>query len=237
MRLDRIIFIIMFFLISTGSQGQDYEYGREITWGITKATNSGLIGGLIGKYSIQKKDKLYQYFGLELVNIKHPQEERYYSYTGNTYIYGKSNYLYSIRTQYGRELSIFKKAPRQGVQINGILAGGPSIGIIAPYYIEYYKTDQVIVREHYDPNIHDDQNSILGTGNLFQGLGQSELTVGVNIKASLTFEFGSIKSSVVGIEAGMMFEAYAKEVPIIPTAETTRYHPNAFISLYYGTRR
>lgn len=237
MKLERFILLILFFCLTTiSSFGQSQQYGREISWGITKATNSGLIGGVIGKYSIQKKDNVYQYFGIEIVNIKHQKEERYYSYTGNTYIYGKSNYLYSLRAQYGRELSIFKKAPQQGIQINGILAGGPSLGFIAPYYIEYYRNEQ-INREQYDPVSHDDQNSILGTGNLFQGLGGSELTIGINLKSSLTFEFGTIKSSVIGIEIGMMLEVFAKEIPIIPTAETTRYFPNAFISLFYGTRR
>jgi hypothetical protein len=237
MNYGRHILAILFFcFMTTSSYGQHYEYGREISWGITKATNSGLIGGIIGKYSIQKSDYMYHFFGVELVNIKHPKEERYYSYTGNTYIYGKSNYLYSVRAQYGREISIFQKAPQQGVQVHGILSGGPSIGIIAPYYIEYYMNEQV-VKVQYDPNVHDDQNNILGTGNLFQGLGDSDLTIGLNVKASLTFEFGTIKSSVVGIETGMMFEAFTKEIPIIPTAEMTRYYPNAFISLYYGTRR
>ncbi|MFC2123720.1 hypothetical protein ACFLU5_02825 [Bacteroidota bacterium] len=237
MKIRRHILAFLFLCLATvGSFGQDYQYGREISWGITKATNSGLIGGVIGKYSIQKNDYVYHFFGFEIVNIKHPKEERYYSYTGNTYIYGKANYLYSFRTQYGRELSIFKKAPQQGVQIHGILAGGPSFGVIAPYYIEYYLNEQVI-RVQYDPDIHDDQNSILGTGNLLQGVGESELTIGLNVKSSLTFEFGSIKSSVVGIETGLMFEVFTKEVPIIPTAETSSYFPSAFISLYYGTRR
>ena len=237
MNSGRYILAILFFCIMTvSSYGQDYQYGREISWGITKATNSGLIGGIIGKYSVQKSDYMYHFFGIEMVNIKHPKEERYYSYTGNTYIYGKSNYLYSIRTQYGREISIFKKAPQQGVQVHGILSGGPSLGIIAPYYIEYYTKEQVI-KVQYDPNIHDDQNNILGTGNLFQGLGDSDLTIGLNVKTSLTFEFGTIKSSVVGIETGMMFEVFAQDIPIIPTAEMSRFYPNAFISLYYGTRR
>ena len=124
----------------------------------------------------------------------------------------------------------------KGVQINGIIAAGPSFGFIAPYYIEYYRNDQIF-KEQYDPNIHDDQGSILGTGNLFQGVTQSKLAMGLNAKTSLTFEFGTIKSSVVGIETGFMFEVYTREIPIIPTAETTRYYPNAFISLYYGTRR
>ena len=87
MRIERLILIILFFCLTIiSSKGQNYQYGREISWGLTKATNSGLIGGIIGKYSIQKTEKVFRYFGIEIVNIKHPKEERYYSYTGE-YIY------------------------------------------------------------------------------------------------------------------------------------------------------
>lgn len=232
-----LIFFLVFCTISTAQQATDFQYGKEIAWGVTKATNSGLIGGVVMKYSLVKKKEIYHFFGLEFVNIKHPKEERYYSFTGNTYIYGKSNYLYSIRTQYGRDVIFFKKAPQQGVQIDGIIAAGPSIGVIAPYYIEYLRTDGNVVRQQYDPDKHYDQNQILGTGNLFQGLGESSIAMGFNGKASLTFEFGTIKYNVIGLETGFMIEAFTKKIPIIPTAENYSVFPNAFVTLYYGSRR
>ncbi len=232
------LLIALISIVSGFSQpAGSYDYGKELAWGVTKATNSGLLGGVIMKYALLHKYNTFHYFGLEIVNIKHPKEERYYSFTGNTYIYGKSNYLYSIRTQYGRDWILFKKAPQQGVQIDGIVAGGPSFGLIAPYYIEYLRSDGNIVREQYDPDIHFDQNNILGTGNLFQGIGESELTIGFNAKASLAFEFGTIKYSVIGLEAGFMVEAFTKKIPIIPTAEQNSVFPNAFVTLYYGSRR
>jgi hypothetical protein len=213
------------------------DYGKEISWGITKATNSGLIGGAVMKYSIRHRNDAFHYFGLEIVNIKHPKEERYYSFTGNTYIYGKSNYLYSLRVHGGRSWTFFKKAPQQGVQIDGIVALGPSLGIVAPYYIEYLRTDGNVVREQYNPNIHYDQNNILGTGNLFQGIGESDLVFGLNSKVGVSFEFGTLKYNVFGLEVGFMMEAFTKKIPIIPTAEQDQIFPNSFVTLYYGSRR
>src|SRR5215203_2052375 len=99
------------------AQTQDsYEYGSEFTWGINKNTSGGLIGGLVFKKARKlKNDKVLETFGLELINIKHPQEVRTNSIqTGNLFIYGKSNYLYAIRLQYGRDIILFKKAPQQG---------------------------------------------------------------------------------------------------------------------------
>ena len=213
------------------------EYGKEISWGITKATNSGLIGGAVMKYSIRHRNDAFHYFALEIVNIKHPKEERYYSFTGNTYIYGKSNYLYSLRLQGGRSWTFFKKAPQQGVQIDGIVALGPSLGIVAPYYIEYLRTDGNVVREQYNPEVHYDQNNILGTGNLFQGIGESDLVIGMNTKVGVSFEFGTLKYNVFGLEVGFMMELFSKDIPIIPTAEQYKFFPNSFVTLYYGSRR
>jgi hypothetical protein len=222
-------------------QGQDpaqsWDYGKEISWGVTKATNSGLIGGFLCRMSIRRSDESLHYFGIEIVNVKHPKEERFYSFTGNTYIYGKSNYLYNLRTYYGREWILFRKAPQQGVQVDGIVSGGPTFGIVAPYYIEYLESDGDIVREQYDYQKHNNRESILGTGNLFQGLGQSTITPGLNLKTALSFEFGSVRYSVVGIETGFMLEMFAKPVPIIPTAEQYQVFPNAFITLFYGSRK
>ena len=67
-----------------------YEYQTEMIWGITKNTASGLIGGFTLKYSRARTAKIYETFGLEIVNVKHPKEVRYNSIiTGNFFIWGK----------------------------------------------------------------------------------------------------------------------------------------------------
>lgn len=232
-----LIFSVGLFGISYSQPSDEIDYSKEIAIGITKATNSGLIGGIIFKYSIHHRNDAFHYIGAEIVNIKHPKEERYYSYTGNTYIYGKSNYLYAIRGQFGREWILFRKAPQQGVQISLITGIGPTLGIIAPYYIEYMTNDGIIVRQQYDADIHQNRENILGTGALFQGLGQSDIAMGLNWKGALAFEFGSKRNKVIGLELGFMVEAYSKPIPIIPTTENYSVWPNAFVTLYYGTRR
>jgi len=241
MRYRLIIIVIILsvgLFIEAGAQPSDeLGYSREISVGITKATNSGLIGGFIMKYIIHHRNDAFHYIGVELVNIKHPKEERYYSFTGNTYIYGKSNYLYGIRGQFGRDWIVFRKAPQQGVQVNLITAIGPTIGVIAPYYIEYMSNDGMVVRQQYNAEVHQNRENILGTGGLFQGLGQSDVAFGLNWKGSLAFEFGSKKKKVFGLELGFMVEAFTKPIPIIPTAENYTVFPNAFATLYYGTRR
>jgi hypothetical protein len=235
-----IVALILTFPLSGMAQeeGGNYDYSREFIWGITKNTSSGLIGGLVMKFGQEIKDGVFQTFGGELVNVKHPKEYKYLSqFSGNTFIWAKQSYLYALRLQYGREMIFYKKANQQGVQINGQLAAGPTFGILAPYYIEYNPAGSGgTITEQFDPERHN-FNGIVGTGRLFQGLGESKIIPGINLKSSISFEFGTFKSNVTGFELGFMVEQYTKEVVIIPTADNQSFFPYAFITLFYGNRR
>src|SRR4026207_268109 len=100
-RFDKVslLTILAFSLLASVAEGQtqdSYEYSSEFTWGINKNTSGGLIGGLVFKKARKlKNEKVFETFGLEIMNVKHPQEMKRNSIqTGNLFIYGKSNYLY-----------------------------------------------------------------------------------------------------------------------------------------------
>lgn len=232
--------ICLVFLVSGASaQTQDsYEYQSEFIWGINKNTSGGLIGGIVFKKARKLNDRMLETFGLELMNVKHPQEvRRNSSQTGNFFIYGKSNYLYAVRLQYGRDLILFKKAPQQGAEIKGVFAIGPTIGVVAPYYVEYYpdQSGRVTIRAPYNPNI--DIGQIGGTGRVFEGLGESKIVPGANLKAALNFELGTIKSQVTGFEAGFLVDVYTKKIELMPTTKNYSVYPTLFLTLFYGNRK
>lgn len=226
-----------FFLQVLTAQGQysgDYEYSKEMVWGIVKATNSGLIGGFNFKLSKELKEDMFHGGIIEIVNIKHPQEQKYFANeTGNTFIWGKEHYLYSLRLSYLREHTFFKKAAQQGVQVNGFVAAGPTIGFEAPYYVEVDK-GSYSVKEPYNGQ---DFNTILGKGNILQGVGESSVVPGLNLKAGLGFEFGAFKANVVGIEVGFQCDFFTREIIIMPTTENHSIFPSAYATLFYGSRR
>ncbi|MDF2158959.1 hypothetical protein [Algoriphagus sp. CAU 1675] len=215
----------------------NYDYDMEYLFGVNKNTNGGLIGGLSFKVGSRLDDSQFSFFSLELANVKNPREVRYNTVLGNSYIFGKSNYLYSIRPQYGREIILFKKAPNQGVQVSALAAFGPSLGLIAPYYIEYAINRLETVREQYDPEIHQSRFNILGAGRLFEGIGQSEFAIGGNVKAAVNFEFGVFKSSATGLELGYMLEGFTKEIPLIPTSENRQIFQSVYFTFFYGFRK
>lgn len=220
------------------AQTQDsYQYQSEFIWGINKNTSGGLIGGLIFKKSRKLSDRILETYGLEIMNVKHPQEVRVTSNSGNFFILGKSNYLYALRLQYGRDIILFNKGPQHGAEVKAILAAGPTIGVVAPYYVEYGagSFDSPTTSAPYSSKI--EIGNITGTGRLFQGLGESKISPGINLKLAFNFEIGTIKSQVTGFEAGFLLDSYFKEVPIMDAAKNYSVYPTLFLTLFYGNRK
>ncbi|MCF6353176.1 MAG: hypothetical protein L3J06_09220 [Cyclobacteriaceae bacterium] len=232
--MNKINYIIALLFIShfVSAQNSNDNYTIENTWGITKNTASGLIAGIVFKKSIRNPTGNFTTYGIELVNYKHPAQLKWITGTGNSYTLGKVNHLFAIRGQYGRDYILFKKAPQQGVQISLNLSIGPSIGLEAPYYVEYQT-----IRVPYDPLKHAARGDITGRGFIFQGLFESNIIIGANIKASLSFEFGALKSSVSGFEAGFLLDAYTRKVNMMATPDNYAVWPTVFITLFYGSRK
>lgn len=234
-RLKILTLTILIAGISVVCQAQsdgNYEYTKERIWGFSKNTNGGLIGGFIFRWSKAMDEKTFRSIGFEIMNVKHPKEHRIS--TVQQFIFGKSNYLYAFRGQYGRDHILFKKAPQKGVQINFSYAGGPTLGVIAPYYIRTTNEPDGI---QYNPEIHKTATSITGTGNLFQGLNESDITVGLNAKASLVFEMGAFKTNVTGFEIGAMLEAYPQRIELMPLERNRAVFLSGFITWFYGRRK
>lgn len=234
----KYLFLSSLWLISLPSfaQTQDsYDYNSEFIWGINKNSSGGLIGGFTLKSSRRITKNMFETFGVELMNVKNPHEVRVQSInSGNYFIYGKTHYLYAVRLQYGRDLVLFTKGPQQGVEVKAVTAAGPSIGIVAPYYVEvadnsFYTTKVPYTNQQYD--------SIIGVGSLFQGIGESKIQMGFNFKAALNFELGSGKNNVTGFEAGFLVDAYFKKVELMAQTENYAVYPTVFLTLFFGSRK
>ena len=250
LRISLLFCAILVSVSTAWAQQQDEEaYRREFNYGINFNSNGGLIGGGMIKASQYLKPNWSKFWGLEIVEVKHPKEKgnRVFSQdTGNSFIFGKSNYLYALRPHYGREYVFFRKAPESGVQVNGIFAGGPTIGLLVPYYIVYdysantgprpggqtdYRTEQ------YDPIKHDSNERIRGNAGFLSGFGQTNFNVGLHAKGGLSFEYGRYREDVTGVEVGFLLEAYPKEIVLVPKANNSSLFTSVYLILYYGRRK
>lgn len=232
------ILTTLLFLAYTCLFSQNLEYfdsEKEAQWGISKNSWGGLIGGGVLKFSNKVSNSLYRTIGFELVNIKHPKENKYSSPLGygRTFIWGKKNYFFSFRAQYGREVILFSKKDQQGIRINAQLAVGPSIGILMPYYIKYSRNNRMEI-ENFN-SATQTFNNVMGSASFFEGINELKIRPGLNLKAALNFEFGTKKSSTA-IEIGFLADAYPKKIVIMPTADNYSVYPTAFITLLYGRK-
>ncbi|MVM38335.1 hypothetical protein GO730_13395 [Spirosoma sp. HMF3257] len=232
---------------------EDDSYHTITTFGLTTNTNSGIIGGFVFRQSRLLSGKLmgmpqYSYLSVELVNVKHPKEiQSSINSIGSRYIEGKENYLFVLRPSYGREVKLFQRNSDEGIAVSGILAGGPSIGIIKPYYVEVTSgnSSRTIPASQLNGLTTPTGEVITGAGGFFQGLDQSKLTVGLNVKAALSFELSAFRANTTGIEIGFLAEVFPNKVVIIPNQSATggrelgnrNFFTSAYLTLFFGSKK
>ena len=227
-------------VLPSAAQSDD-DFSNELSYGINLNSNGGLLGGVFVRSSYFVKERLYQFGGLEVVEVKHPKENRLYNPgSGDHFIAGKQNHFFAVRPHYGAEYVLFRKAAESGVQVNAVGAAGPSFGLLIPYYIRYdygggFGGD--VRTEAYDPSKHLSFENTLGNANVFTGIGETNVNIGIHAKAGLSFEYGRYKESITGLEVGFMFEQYFKEIVMIPQTENYSTFTSVYLNIYYGRRK
>ena len=249
--VSKSLCFLLFFALALSSEAfaQKEAPRKEFTYGINFNTNGGIIGGLSVRSSRTIEEKWQQFWGLEIVEVKHPKESRYLGQAGDVFVLGKTNYLFALRPEYGREYMVFKKAPESGVEVNGVIAVGPSFGLLIPYYIDYdvnmsgngnggNNLAPNVQRVHYDPiGAHANANYIFGSAGVLTGLNETNVNIGAHLRTALSFEYGRFQENITGIETGFMFEAYPKTLVMLPEAENFRMFSSVYLTLYYGRRK
>jgi hypothetical protein len=218
---------------------------KTLAYGLTTNNFSGIIGGGVLRNSFpvtQRKGKpVYRYLAIEAVNIKNPREANILSVYGSRYVYGKKNYFFSLRPEYGREFSVFKKDGENGIGFSVIFAGGPSIGLEKPYYIKYStKAGDAAQTVPYDPNIHKNSSNISGAGNIFQGFFKGlKVIPGLHFKAAANIDMNTFNDKVTGIEIGTLLEVFAKKPEILANrfSSNPQVYPTLYFTLYFGNKK
>lgn len=252
MTIKRQLLLAGFVFILTSSawaqrrtdQDTDVEkYNSLSSIGVTTNTNSGILGGIVLRSSRSLPGNFlgkqqFRYLALELVNVKHPKELSSQNFvTGSRFTYGKQNYLFVLRPEYGRELMFFNRHADEGISISGIVAAGPSIGLEKPYIIQFQTRPGVIVSEPYDPVKHGQTESIVGSGSFFQGFDKTKIVPGLHLKTALSFELSAFRENMTGLEIGFIAEAFSRKIIIMPFAENRSFFTSGYVTLYFGNKK
>lgn len=242
--LRKILPSIIFLAFINASFAQKTEEEEEaidtktLAFGVTTSNYTGLIGGLIARSSTPISNKngktTYQYIGLEILNLKNPRESNQFAGFGPRYVYGKRNYLLSIRPQYGREFTLFQRTKDSNIGLSLIAAAGPSIGLLKPYYVKYQDQNSYV---QYDPNI---RNSITAVGGLLKnGFKGIKLNPGLHAKLASNIDINTFNDNVTGFEIGTTIEYFFKKPEIITPilSDNPQTFVSVYLTLYFGNKK
>ncbi|WP_019990171.1 hypothetical protein [Rudanella lutea] len=230
------------------ADAEDEPYKSVTTFGVTTNTNSGLLGGFAFRQSKRLSETFlgrpqYRYLAVEIVNVKHPKEvQQAVNFTGSRFTYGKENYLFVVRPQYGREISLFERSADEGISINAIFAVGPSLGIVKPYYVTISesgnRTRTVPASSLYGTGGQPGTGALpTGSGGLFRGFGESKFTAGANVKAAVNFELSAFRNNTTGIEIGFLAELFPSPISIMAGADKRAFFSSGYATLFFGSKK
>jgi len=237
----------------SAAPSDEQSYRKEFVYGVNFNNQGGLLGGVSVRSTHVLDDQLLRFWSIEGVMLKNAKEERLNTLVGGSYIDRKTNYAFVLRPSIGLQRILFRKAADAGVQVNGLLSVGPSVGLLMPYYISYdrtaTRTRQIavstddIVNEQFDPFKHTDAGAILDHGPLFSGIGQTKVVPGFHLRGGLSFEYGRYRDAVTGAEVGFLVEGFTKRMLILSPGNLSdtdglnrQFFPSVYLTLYFGHR-
>lgn len=217
--------LLFFGLMAFGLQAQlstdaDFKrtvYTDEYTVGLMLHTR-GYGMNFRRQYYIDGYNK--QGWELDLVNIRHEKEVNIYNPFDNSargFVYWKLNSFYALRAGYTRDFTIVDKTDQGTVAFDILVAGGLSLGMLKPVYLEIYQQvgngSFILVTERYDPEVHD-FNDIYGRSGFFRGFDEISFLPGAYVKLGGVFDFNLLDERATTLEVGAIFDVYPREVPI-----------------------
>lgn len=237
--MKKILILLLIILYSTFiayNQGEidDQEkifYRNEKTLGLLLNSNGFGINGRYGK-QINARNKLI--YNIDIAGIKHPKEYKTttVNYYTSSYIYGKLNSFFVLRSGIGKQHKIFKKIDRGGISIKRFYTFGPALGFIKPiYYKIQYQGSYKFYSSKFDP---EGSLNIVGRYSFFRGLSETQITPGAFAKFGFSFEYSTVDDIIHALEAGFVFDGYVRGVPIMANTKKSHFFFTLFVSYRFG---
>jgi hypothetical protein len=231
----------------------DPPFKKQHIFGIKLNSDGYGIAYESGKYLTVRKTRLLQF---ELNEKFHPKEEKVSSNPdafGNiTHVkFGKANNFFQFKAGYGQQYLIGGKANKNGVAVSAIYAGGLSLGILKPYYVDVENANNGNEKIRYkfsDSIPAGSAYEIIGASGLTKGWSEVKFKPGVHAKTALRFDYGRFNETVTALEAGLTIEYYASDVlqMTYPTktgpnppfiSKQNKFFFNAYVAIEFGKRK
>ncbi len=221
-------------------------FKKQSVFGVKLNSDGYGIAYEFGKYKSPKLTTLYM---LELNEKFHPKEEkrlgRLDAFSATEFKFGKANNFYQFKMGYGQQRLIGGKANKNGVAVSSVLAGGLSVGLLKPYYVDFDQQDRRYkFADSLPPGLT--FGYIVGASGFTRGWSELKVKPGVHAKAALRFDYGRFNEMVSAVEAGLNAEYYASDISQMTYYQTatkdyyTKQYKlffNAYIAIHFGKRK
>ena len=177
-------------------------------------------------------------FDYSFSSIRSPKQVRRQSgfYNGQSYFYGKENFFYLLRANYGRQKLITTKPYWGGVEMRYYLQGGFGLGLAKPVYLYIYNQDYTqLLLEKFDPLQHD-WSDIQGAAPFAKGFDEITFHPSISLKASLDFEFGAYDQRTKNLEVGIKYDFFPYPFRIMALEEPKYHLIDLFFAFHFGSR-
>lgn len=236
-----LYFLLLTFSLQIYSQGEINDedqifYRDEKSLGLMLTTKGIGLNLSYGKYINAYKKTLYQ---LDITEIKHPKEIKITFdqpfESSPSFVYGKLNRFFNIRTGIGLQKEIYRKIDKGGVSIRNYFTGGLNIGLEKPVYyivLEYSSSQNQVQKKRKFNTAPDASNNIERYASFFDGFDELKVTPGAFAKYAFTFEYGKNDDIIHAIEGGGIIDIFPRPIHLMA-------HNNndfIFISMYISYR-
>jgi hypothetical protein len=176
--------------------------------------------------------------------MRHPKETKvqnpYYD-NSKGYVYGKLNSVFVVRGGFGYRKVMYSKENKGAVEIAWQAFAGPSLAFAKPVYLEiipesaYSHDDWFLSEERYDPDRHYIDN-IYGKAPFSRGFSEMKINPGGYAKFAINVEHSPEDEQIRALEAGVVFDLYAKPVSIMATENNKPFFLTLYLSLQFGRK-
>jgi hypothetical protein len=179
------------------------------------------------------------------LNEKHSPKEHHISETTDGVDFSsvvpyKLNNLYEVKAAIGQQFLIGGKGNKNGVAVTGLYAGGLSLGLLKPYYLDVQNLiTGATTRMTFDQVVNDSTpgDQVTGASGFTAGWGNLTFIPGVNAKQAMRFDYGRLNQTVAAIEVGLTEEFYFSKIPLMYLNPEKQFFFNAYVSILFGSRK
>lgn len=164
-------------------------------------------------------------------------ESAYKDQGGKDYTFDKKNYAYTLAPVFGITRQIIPKSEFNRISLRASLAGGPTLMILKPYYIEvaipFSPTQATVEVDRYDGSKYNFTN-IVGQADYFLGLNELSVVPGIRAQGGIMVDFSNSEDYIRGIGIGINAEYFFQEPEILDLNSNQRLFLGVSMSLLIG---